>query len=440
MRTHTKSLIAVAFFVAATLACSAATLRNATLQVARTNTSQITISWQTKSAVPTPGLQIVPDYQLERSSNLTNWTPFGALRTNAANNQILSTTDSASNTPTFYRVKSIVNRERGHLNQANLSNGELALASFYGIELFAANVTAANLTGADLRAADLRFATMTDAIADGANLFAIDAISAAMDFTSIRNADLSFANLEATDLFGANLRGSDLRSTILTGADLRFTTLHQTLIDSRTKLDSKWIKVWQLVNNQTTNSIFTNLDLSIADLRSANMTNKNFSGSDFSSSSLAGADLRAANLTNANLRFVIFNSALMDTNTIIEAKSRLIWEILNQNAVGRDLHGTNLNNAFLASADMRNVNLTNTTMTLAVMEFANLGGANLTGVNLTSADCVGAIFTNATLNSVNFTSANLTQVNFLGATTNGAIFTGATFSQTIMPDGSIRNF
>ena len=103
-------------------------------------------------------------------------------------------------------------------------------------------------------------------------------------------------------------------------------------------------------------------------------------------------------------------------------------------------YGTNLNNAFLASADMRNVNLTNTTMTLAVMEFANLGGANLTSANLSSGDCIGTIFTNATLNSVNFTSANLSQANFLGATTNGAIFTGATFSQTIMPDGSIRNF
>ena len=440
MRKHSLNFFASALVIAGALACPAATFRNATLQVARTNTAQITVSWQAKSAVPTPGLQIVPDYQLEISSNLTNWTSFGALRTNAANNQTLLTTDSVSNTPAFYRVKSIVNRERGHLNQANLSNGELALARFFGIELFAANLTAANLTGADLRAADLRFATMTDAIADGANLFAVDAISATMDFTSIKNADLSFANLEATDLFGASLRGSDLRSTILTGADLRFTTLHQTLIDSRTKLDSKWIKVWQLVNNQATNSIFTNLDLSIADLRSANMTNKNFSGSDFSSSSLAGADMRRANFTNANLRFVIFNGVLMDTTTIIEARSRLIWEILNQNAVGRDLHGTNLNNAFLASADMRNVNLTGTSMTLAVMEFANLGGANLTSVNLSSGDCIGTIFTNATLNSVNFTSANLSQANFFGATTNGAIFTGATFSQTIMPDGSIRNF
>ena len=212
MRKHSLNFFASALVIAGALACPAATFRNATLQVARTNTAQITVSWQAKSAVPTPGLQIVPDYQLEISSNLTNWTSFGALRTNAANNQTLLTTDSASNTPAFYRVKSIVNRERGHLNQANLSNGELALARFFGIELFAANLTAANLTGADLRAADLRFATMTDAIADGANLFAVDAISATMDFTSIKNADLSFANLEATDLFGASLRGSDLRS------------------------------------------------------------------------------------------------------------------------------------------------------------------------------------------------------------------------------------
>jgi uncharacterized protein YjbI with pentapeptide repeats len=35
---------------------------------------------------------------------------------------------------------------------------------------------------------------------------------------------------------------------------------------------------------------------------------------------------------------------------------------------------------------------------------------------------------------------DLTEANFLNAITNNADFTSATFRNTIMPDGSIRNF
>ena len=110
MRSLLINLITAALLTLAPHDSRAATLRNATLQVVRTNTSQIAISWQAKSAVPVPGLQIVPNYQLEKCSDLTNWTSFGLLRTGVANNQTLQTLDTFSNGTSLYRVKSIVDQ------------------------------------------------------------------------------------------------------------------------------------------------------------------------------------------------------------------------------------------------------------------------------------------------------------------------------------------
>lgn len=397
---------------------SAADLRNVALQINRTNSAEAAISWQSQSAVPLPGLQLVPDYQLEKSANLTNWTAVGSQLTGSTNGQTLRALDSITDGAGFYRVQSIIRRPFGQFNQANLSKGELEQADFFGAEFFAANLSDADLKGANLSGSDMRFADLSDATANGADFFAADLLLATMEFAVIENADLSFANLEAADLFGGSLLGSDLRSTILTGTDLRFTTLHQSLIDSRTLLDARWRRVWQLVNGQTTTTIFTNLDISVADLREADLRSMNFSGSDLSSSILDGADLRGANFTNANLRFVSFRGALLDSSTVLDAKSRLAWDIVTQGADGRDLHGTNLSSTFLALANLQNANLTN----------ANLGFAILFSADLR----------NANLRNANFGSADLRQANLLGAITNGANFFGATFGQTIMPDGSIR--
>ena len=396
----------------------AANLRNVALQITRTNPAGAEISWQSKSAVPSPGLQLVPDYQLEKSVNLSNWTSVGSQLTGATNAQTLRALDSATDAFGFYRVKSIVHRPFGHFNQANLSKGELEQADFFGAEFFAANLTNANFTDADLRGTDLRFADLTDVTANGADLFATDLLLATMEFAVIEHANLSFANLEGADMFGGSLLGSDLRSAILTGADLRFMTLHQTLLDSHTMLDAQWMRVWQLVNGMTTTTVFTNVDLSSADLREADLRSMNFSGSDFSSSILNGANLRGANFTNANMRFVSFSGALMDSNTVIEAKSRLAWEIVTQGAAGRDLHGTNLSSTFLAFANMQNMNLTNANLGLAVLFQTDLRNSNL--------------------RNVNFISADLREANLFGSVTNGANFSSATFGQTIMPDGSTQ--
>ena len=416
----------------------AAESRNVELNLAATNGSAH-ISWTARSAVPVPGRQLIPDFQLERSNDLTNWSAIGVRISGAINNQTLSALDATGGNTAFYRVQSIVDRPFADFISDDLRAGEFAQANFFGAQFFNAQLDDAILMGADLRGSDLRFATLTDAQMDGADLFAADMLLAVVDFVSLEHADVSFVNLEGADLFGSSFLGSDLRSTILTGADLRFVTFHGSQIDSHTLLPAKSVLVWQLVNDQATNNVFTNLDLSFADMRSANLKGMNFSGSDFSANDLGGADARGANFTNANLRFVVWQSAQMDTNTIIEPKSRLTWEIVNQGAVNRQLAGTNLSSMFLGRSDMRGVNLTNANLSVAVFDFSNLGEADLRDANVASASLFGATLTNATLNNANLSFTDLTSANLFGATTNGTIFTGATFSQTIMPDGSVRN-
>lgn len=81
------------------------------------------------------------------------------------------------------------------------------------------------------------------------------------------------------------------------------------------------------------------------------------------------------------------------------------------------------------SADLAGVNLSGANLGYAFLAGSDFTGSNLTGVNLSG----------ASLESVDFTRANLTGTNFTGADITYAEFTGATFSNTIMPDGSVRN-
>jgi len=156
-----------------------------------------------------------------------------------------------------------------------------------------------------------------------------------------------------------------------------------------------------------------------ADLRSANLV----------ALFAFGADLSGANLLNADIRFIDLRSARFDANTLISAKGRLIWEVVNPGVPGRDLHGTDLGNAILAGGNMSNCNLTNAIFSRSFLNEANLSGADLTGANLFDAD----------LTSVDLSGANLTRASLFGATVTNADFTDVIFNSTTMPDGSIKS-
>ena len=114
-------------------------------------------------------------------------------------------------------------------------------------------------------------------------------------------AKLSAAKLRGANLEGANLGGSDLNWADLTGANLKGAK-HQ-----RSSLDGA--------------------KLHGASLRQA----------DLSETHLRQANLHGARLVEADLGRARLKRTLIDARTTFEPKWRRVWELVNQNASGRDL-------------------------------------------------------------------------------------------------------
>ncbi len=98
---------------------------------------------------------------------------------------------------------------------------------------------------------------------------------------------------------------------------------------------------------------------------------------------------------------------------------------------GANLSGANLSGADFSQANLSEVNLTNANLTDAVLSEADLTFANLTNANLTNVRELEG----ANLFGTNLTNTNLTNTNPRPP----HILREAIFSNTIMPDGSIRN-
>lgn len=111
--------------------------------------------------------------------------------------------------------------------------------------------------------------------------------------------------------------------------------------------------------------------------------------------------------------------------------------LTTQECAGCNLRGMNLNGLDLGSVNLSGADLSGANLENTILFGANLRGANLRGANLTQAMLSGADLSGADLSEANLTGANLFQVkaNELG----GVFFTNAIFSETMMPDGNIRN-
>jgi len=133
---------------------------------------------------------------------------------------------------------------------------------------------------------------------------------------------------------------------------------------------------------------------------------------------LTGTDLSRVNLSRANLKRTIINS-----ETQINPKWRLVWEIINQGANGRDLRGANLSGADLSRADLREANLSGASLwgltgpnpwrlTGSGPNLWRLRGANLHEANLRGADLSGANLRGINLHNANLHEANLRSSDF----------------------------
>jgi uncharacterized protein YjbI with pentapeptide repeats len=176
--------------------------------------------------------------------------------------------------------------------------------------------------GIDLKQADLREAKLRKASLSGADLSDADLAGAQLYGADLTEAGLGYANLSEADLHGTNLSRADLSGANLSGANL------------------------------------SGADLSRANLYQASLSGASLGDADLSEAYLYQADLRDASLNKANLR-----GAVLDDATQIDAKWRLVTEIVTTGAQGRDLSG----------ADLREANLSR----------AYLGRANLTGAKVT---------------------------------------------------------
>ncbi|OQY43743.1 MAG: hypothetical protein B6242_14125 [Anaerolineaceae bacterium 4572_78] len=293
------------------------------------------------------------------------------------------------------------NFEFANLARANLRNADLRHANLHN-----ANLRLADLRGTNLENADMRGATFHESQIDhntqlGTNLILWQIVNQNAEQRYLSRA----VNLVEADLHGVNLRGADLShvslqkanlsSADLSGVNLNHVSLHETYIDEKTQIDDKWLLVWQIVNEGKSGRDLQGMDLSQTDLSNANLSNADLrrailTDTNLSHANLYGADLRGAilagpdsynnrehiaNLTHANLAGV-----KIDDTTQIDDKWRLVWEVVNHGAVGRDLSGKDLRQADMHAVDFSGALLIGT----------NLSGANLKDANLSNADLNGA--------------------------------------------------
>ena len=213
------------------------------------------------------------------------------------------------------------NLESSDLVRANLRFADLVRTNLESADLVRTNLSSANLYGADLQSANLYGANL-----QSANLYGTDLQSANLYVANLYGANLQSANLQSADLYG-----TDLQSANLYGANLQSASLRATTIDQNTKLDPKWRKVWEIVNQGAEAQDLYGANLESANLYGADLVRANLSsarlwGADLRDASLWGADLSSANLIRANLSSADLSSANLSSAdlqsaNLIEAKN-----------------------------------------------------------------------------------------------------------------------
>ncbi|MBS3028090.1 MAG: pentapeptide repeat-containing protein [Dolichospermum sp. DET50] len=87
------------------------------------------------------------------------------------------------------------------------------------------------------------------------------------------------------------------------------------------------------------NKILTEINLSYSTLKGANFTGANLTDANFTGANLTGTDFTEANLSGADLTdacldYALLKDAIFDEQTKIHEKYYLIWEIINNKAIG----------------------------------------------------------------------------------------------------------
>ena len=204
------------------------------------------------------------------------------------------------------------------------------------------------------------------------------------------------ANFKNENLIGINLSGSDLSGANLENANLCEASL-------------------------------SGVNLENANLENANLSGANLEGANLGRANLKNANLCGVDITSTFLVSAVLKGVIIDENTKLDDKTYLIWEIVNQGAVGRNLIGVDLTGACLDYADLREANLSDAK--LGYFSDKNeperpyrcsLRAVNLAEANLKNTEFRKANLENATLEKANLEGANLSEANLGNAKLNGA--------------------
>jgi uncharacterized protein YjbI with pentapeptide repeats len=163
-------------------------------------------------------------------------------------------------------------------------------------------------------------------------------------------------------------------------------------------------------------------DLSHSNLIGANLRHANLIGANLSHANLIGANLIGADLSRANLR-----NSTISNETQLDAKWRLVHNIVNQSLAERNLIGANFSGANLSGANLSHAKLSGANLSHTKLISANLIGANLIGANLIGANLIGA----------NLIGANLIDANLSGSDLSGSDLSGTNLSKANLSEADV---
>lgn len=366
------------------------------------------------------------------------------------------------------------------LDEIDFQDQNLTYDNFQWQNLTDANFTNANLTNAILRNATLTGANFTNAIIKGVNFDFVKTLTKEQIYStaSYKNRDLSgisFGQVELSgiDFSGQNLSNIEFRWAVLpeanfTDASIKGTSFRETTSYGFTK-----------------EQLYSTASYKNRDLSGVGLNGNDLNGWDFSNQNLSNINFEYSVLTNTN-----FTNALIDRGNFSSTTAKGFTKeqlYATSSYKNHDLHGIKFGDNDLSGWDFSGQNLTDASFTYYDYSDYRQGNSNLSGANFADAVINGVDFSetigltkeqlystasykNKDLNGVRFcniemegwdfssqdlsnvdltntmlTNAKFDNAKLVGADLRGSTgFTGesngAVLKNTILSDGTIRNF
>lgn len=338
-----------------------------------------------------------------------------------------------------YLVGPGVGLEEAVLSDLNLAGADLAEAN-----LGNATLTDTDLAGANLAGATIEAATLSGADLSGANVTGVDAKWAVLSGADLSGADFSGADLEFARITSANLNNADLAAANLTDIMAGIVTGTPAGLPAHWEIVQGYLLGPTVVFPQGADLKgvnFSDADLEGAGLDSADLSSATLIGTDFRGTQLFQTNFQNSDLSGANL-----SAAYLDGVNLTDA------DLSGASLASAGVVSTNLSGANFANADFDNIGGASNAGTPAALPphfflvsgylvgpTADLFQANLQGDDLRGYDLSDVNFETADLSGANLDDTNLTGADLRFALVDAATFTGVRWRNTICPDGTNSN-